>query len=93
MKENGWTFDRLASNPPIVAGNHQPDWFKKCPEIYDDFDHRKLHYFLINDCSKGEDGSYYLSDGVHKGLVYTYRILFDNEPYRRVKYIYTRPRR
>ena len=73
-------------------------WFEPCVEIDDSFDYGKMGLLTITPLVDSEiretpTGSYYIYDGVHKGIVLAKRLLRGESPYRAVQILLLTPRR
>jgi hypothetical protein len=80
MKVNGWDFDRLASQPSLFAGEHNPRWFEPCQGIASTFDYNKFGWIAIVPVSDSErqespSSTFYIYDGCHKALVFGWLLL------------------
>jgi hypothetical protein len=72
--QKDYSFSRLASNPPLDQGCHNPTWFEKCVPIAESFSYEHFSYIAItpaNDHERREspNGTFYIFDGIHKTLV------------------------
>lgn len=94
----GYTFARLASNPPLEKGCHSPAWFEKCLPIAESFSYEDFGFVAItlaNDSERNEspNGSFYIFDGAHKTLVLSTLLLSDRVTFHAVTAMLLLPRR
>jgi hypothetical protein len=83
MIVNNWTFDKLSSNLGVSADQHNPEWFKKCLPINENFDYAIFGRIALvqandNERKQSPSGSFYIYDGAHKSLVLS-KLLLANE--------------
>lgn len=98
MISNGWTPERLWTEPPLIKGEHTPDWFIKCKSIIEDFDYTRFGWIVA--CSPTEEerrstptGSYYVFDGNNRSLVLGWLLLKKVISYEPVTLLIMEPRR
>lgn len=99
IRENGYTFERLASEPSLDEQLHKPKWFRPCVPVAENFDVSRLSPIVVTDLknehqSLDPGSTYTLShgDGSHRSLVYAVRLLRGRERFAPVEAIYFTPR-
>ena len=92
----GWSFARLASDPPISKGTHDPKWFDICFKIDRDFSYQDFGEIAIRPLNEHEEksnprGTFYIHDGNHKTLVLATKLLRQEVDFSPITALYVRP--
>lgn len=94
--EAEWSFSRLASDPPISVGMHDPKWFEICPKIDLEFSYENFGEIALRPLNEHEEksnprGTFYLHDGNHKCLVLATKLLRHEIRFEPVTALFVRP--
>lgn len=96
---NSYSFERLASQPPISEGLHDPDWFRPCLPAARNFDMGLFSPIVVTDLmpkfiSLDPESRFSLNhgDGTHRSLVLAVKLLLGEEVFHPVEAIYFVPR-
>jgi hypothetical protein len=96
--QNNYTFPRLAVNPSLHCGCHNPTWFEKCVPIAESFSYEHFSFVAItpaNDHERKESpkGTFYIFDGIHKTLVLSTLLLNGKVTFQAITAMLLIPRR
>jgi hypothetical protein len=96
--DSGYDFRQLSSNMGYRPEEHNPEWFRKCKTIYDNYDPNKFDWLALTPPTTEEmkvspNGIYYIYDGCHKALVLTVLLLQGKEIFRPLECLVLIPRR
>ena len=79
LLEKGYSFEDLSQGLPSKKHNpekHNPEWFRRCCKIYDNFSYDKFKHkpIWLRPLNHGEkdqspQGNFYILDGCHRALV------------------------
>ena len=74
--ETGYSFEDLSRDLGLLADQHDPEWFRVCCKIYNNFDYDKfkcqpiwLRRLKLSEKEQSPQGNFYILDGCHRTLV------------------------
>jgi len=98
MIENSWTFSSLSRPMGLMPMFHDPAAFESFETLDASFDISKFDFIAVTPANDSErrqspSGTYYIYDGVHRALVFAYRVLSGQMEYHPVEVLLMTPRR
>ncbi|MFB0517637.1 MAG: hypothetical protein ACETWG_13705 [Candidatus Neomarinimicrobiota bacterium] len=97
MIYSDWTFEDLNQDLGLPLDEHDPELFVKSLYLDENFDYDKFGMLIIAPSTQEEreqstDGSFYIYDGFHRGLVLAKRLLREEVDYQQVTAFLVIPR-
>jgi hypothetical protein len=98
MIEHSWTFSSLSRPMGLMPMFHDPAAFESFEALNAGFDISKFDFIAVTPANDSErrqspNGTYYIYDGVHRALVFAYRVLSGQMEYHPVEALLMTPRR